>query len=82
MQAWVSEWREHVYPLRVRLGFAVPAAWVVEGGDRFVWLLEYDGDDFEAANAAYYDSSERQALDPDPARHLSATEHWPLQSVL
>ena len=60
----------------------VPAAWVVEGGDRFVWLLEYDGDDFEAANAAYYDSSERQALDPDPACHLSATEHWPLQSVL
>lgn len=51
------------------------------GRDRFVWLLEYDGDDYEAANEAYYDSSERQALDPDPARHLSATEHWPLQSV-
>jgi hypothetical protein len=81
MQAWLSEWREHIKPLRVRLGFAIPAAWVVECEDRFVWLLEYDGDDFEAANAAYYDSSERQALDPDPARHLSATEHLPLQSV-
>jgi NIPSNAP len=82
MDAWVAEWREHVYPLRRALGFSIPAAWVVEDGDRFVWLLEYDGAEYEAANAAYYDSPERQALDPDPARHLSATEHWPLLSVL
>lgn len=82
MDAWVEEWRALVLPLRQRLGFEVPAAWVVEDMNRFVWLLAYDGDDYEAANAAYYDSPERQALDPDPARHLSATEHWPLQSVL
>jgi NIPSNAP len=82
MEAWVAEWREHVYPLRLQLGFSIPAAWVVEGGDRFVWLLEYDGDDYESANAAYYESPERQALDPDPARHLTATEHWPLRPVL
>lgn len=78
---WVTEWREHVLPLRQKLGFSVPAAWVVEGEDRFLWLLEYEGDDYEAANAAYYDSPERKALDPDPARHLAASEHWPLQSV-
>jgi hypothetical protein len=82
MEAWLSEWGEHVYPLRLKLGFAVPAAWVVEGDDRFVWLLEYDGDDYASANAAYYDSPERQALDPDPTRPLTATEHWPLRSVL
>jgi hypothetical protein len=82
MHPWVSEWRDRVYPLRVRLGFAIPAAWVVEGENRFVWLLEYNGDDYETANAAYYDSPERRAFDPDPARHLLATEHWPLRSVL
>jgi hypothetical protein len=82
MDAWVAEWRAHVYPLRVKLGFAVPAAWVVESEDRFVWLLEYEGDDYESANAAYYESPERQALDPDPARHLAATEHWPLRPVV
>lgn len=80
METWISEWREHVYPLRRRLGFAIPAAWV--SGDRFVWLLEYDGDDYEAANKAYYAAPERRALEPDPARHLAATEHWPLRSVL
>jgi NIPSNAP len=82
MEAWVAEWREHVYPLREKLGFRIPAAWVIEAENRFVWLLEYDGDEYETANAAYYTSAERQALDPDPTRHLSATEHWPVQTVV
>jgi len=82
MDAWISEWREHVHPLRLKLGFAIPAAWIVETENRFVWLLEYDGDDFEAANEAYYSSPERQAIDPEPTRHLTATEHWPLRPVL
>jgi NIPSNAP protein len=82
MDAWVEEWRELVLPLRQRLGFEVPAAWVVEDGNRFVWLLAYAGDDFEAANEAYYASRERQAFDPEPTRHLEATEHWPLRPVL
>lgn len=82
MEAWVAEWREHVYPLRLKLGFSIPAAWVVEDENRFLWLLRYDRDDFEAANEAYYASSERQAVDPEPTRHLLATEHWPLRAVV
>ena len=79
---WVAEWRAHVYPLRLELGFSIPAAWVVEGEDRFVWILEYDGDDFEAANEAYYSSPQRRAVEPEPTRHLVTTEQWPLRSVL
>lgn len=82
MDAWVAEWRQLVVPLRERLGFKVPAAWVVEGQDRFVWMLVYDGNDYEKANEAYYESPERKAFDPEPTRHLEATEHWPLRSVL
>ena len=82
MEAWLAEWRAHVLPLRLKLGFAVPAAWVVEDQDRFVWVLEYAGDDYEAANEAYYASPERRAIVPEPTRHLEATEHWPLRSVL
>jgi hypothetical protein len=55
---------------------------VVEGEDRFVWLLEYSGADYEAANRAYYASPERKAVDPEPTRHLMNTEHWILESVL
>jgi hypothetical protein len=82
MDAWIAEWREHVYPLRLAQGFSVPGAWVVRGRDRFVWLLEYDGEDYAAANDAYYASAERQAIDPDPSRHLAATEHWPLHTIV
>jgi NIPSNAP len=82
MEAWVAEWRERVYPLRLEHGFSVPAAWVVEGEDRFIWLLEYSGDDYEAANAAYYASPARHALEPEPTRHLAATEHWLLRSIV
>src|SRR5262245_40533117 len=82
MDIWVAEWHEHVYPLRREFGFMVRAAWTVPDRNLFVWVLEYDGSDFEIANQAYYDSPKRRALDPDPARHLAQTEHWPLRSVL
>jgi len=82
MDAWVAEWHEHVRPLRREFGFTVQSAWTVPDRDLFVWVLEYDGSEFETANQAYYDSPKRQGLDPDPARHLIQTEHWPLQSVL
>ena len=82
MEAWLAEWREYVLPLRLKLGFSIPAAWVVESENRFVWLLEYGGDDYDAANEAYYASLERQGVEPEPTRHLAATEHWPLRSIL
>jgi hypothetical protein len=71
MEAWVGEWRERVRPLRETHGFEVLGAWVVEGSDEFVWVIASDGSrTFEEADAAYYASPERAALDPDPARHL------------
>ena len=71
MEAWVGEWRDRVRPLREAHGFEVAGAWVVEGSDEFVWVIAHNGSGtFEEADAAYYASPERVALDPDPARHL------------
>jgi hypothetical protein len=64
---FVREWRELVLPLRLTLGFSVLGPWVERDASRFVWLLGYDGD-IRAANEAYYESPERAAMDPDPAR--------------
>ena len=50
------------------MGFDVLGPWVGED-DRFVWLVGHE--DLEAADAAYYASPERAALDPDPARLLA-----------
>jgi hypothetical protein len=67
MDDWVDEWRAHVLPLRESMGFEVLGPWAGEG-DRFVWLIGHE--DLEAADAAYYTSPERAALQPDPARLL------------
>ena len=74
MQAWIEEWRAKVVPLRRKHGFQVLGAWTVDGTDRFVWIIRHDGpQSWEEADAGYYSSPERKAIDPDPARHLSET---------
>jgi hypothetical protein len=72
LDAFVDEWREHLLPLRLARGFEVLGPWVTEDA-QFVWILGHD--DLEAADAAYYASAERAAVDPDPARHLAHAEH-------
>ncbi len=74
MGEWLREWREGVLPLRRAQGFSVVGPWVGREEDLFVWLVGHE--DLEAANEGYYASPERQALDPDPARHLEKTETW------
>lgn len=82
MAAWVDEWTRLVRPLREKLGFEVVGAWASEDSNTFVWLLGYDGaDGYEAANAAYYASPERGAIEPNPARHLAATQELPVKPV-
>ena len=70
MDEWIGEWRAHVVPLRRKHGFDVCGAWVSEEDDTFTWLLGHDGP-IDAANAAYYESPDRAAVDPDPARHIA-----------
>ena len=67
---FLCEWRELVLPLRVSMGFSVVGPWVEREASRFVWIVGYDGD-FDAANAAYYESGERQKMRPDPARLIA-----------
>ena len=73
MDDWVAEWTAKIRPLRQALGFTVLGAWRVDDSDEFIWLLAYDGPQtWEQAERAYYDSPQRAALDPDPARHITA----------
>jgi hypothetical protein len=70
LDAFVAEWRAGVVPLRCRFGFTVEHAWASVEDDTFVWVVGYDGDDWDAAEERYYDSAERRALDPDPAQRV------------
>jgi hypothetical protein len=77
MDAWVDEWRRLIAPLRRRCGFEVVNAWISNDGERFIWVLRYAGSQsWEEADAAYYASSERTAMQPDPARHIAKSESW------
>ena len=82
LTAFIDEWRAGVVPLRQQFGFTVIGAWAIEAEDRFVWILGYDGPEFEARDAAYYDSPERAALEPDPARRIAEMEIRMMTSVL
>ena len=75
---FVQEWADNIVPLRRRHGFEVVGAWS-DGERRFVWILARD--EFEAADRAYYGSSERAALKPDISRHLSRMDTTLLREV-
>ena len=76
LEQWVKEWGENVRPLREQFGFKVVGAWALEEDNRFVWILSWEGEGtFEDADRAYYESPERAALVPDPARLIVSSEH-------
>jgi len=81
LAVFVDEWLRQVVPLRRRFGFKIEHAWASEGDDVFVWVVSYLGDDWEAAERAYYDSPERRAMEPDPARHIAEPSAFMAQPV-
>lgn len=82
MQDWISEWKSTIAPLRRQFGFEVVDAWTTDEPERFIWILRYDGDrSWDEADAAYYNSPDRKALDPDPARHIEHSEHYLMREV-
>jgi hypothetical protein len=82
MEQWVGEWRKRIVPLREQFGFRVLGAWTVDGTEQFVWIIRYEGPkSWEQANSDYYESPERKALDPDPARLLAQTQTRLMSSV-
>lgn len=69
LDQFIEEWRAQVVPLRRKFGFEVVAAGADSETNTFAWLVAFDGD-FAARDAEYYASPEREAMDPDPARHV------------
>lgn len=82
MQDWISEWKSVIAPLRRRHGFELVDAWTCDEPARFIWILRYDGErSWEEADADYYNSPDRKAIDPDPARHIEKTEIYLMREV-
>ena len=83
MNEFLSAWQKGVYPLRIKNGFKIEGAWVVQEKNRFIWILSYDGPDgFEAKDSAYYASQSRTSLKPDPADYIADSEKYFINSAL
>lgn len=83
MAEFVSAWRTGVYPLRLKHGFTIPAAWSVADSNQFMWIMCYAGaEGFQARDAAYYASSDRQTMKPDPRDFIARAEKWPMTPVV
>ena len=82
MGEWIAEWGRLIAPLRRQHGFQVLGAWTIEAENQFVWILRYSGaSSWEEADAAYYASPERTAMEPDPARHIATAQSWRMTRV-
>ena len=83
MEAFLDAWLAGVYPLRIEYGFRIDGLWTVPAEQRFIWLLSYDGPEtFEEKDAAYYASTARVTLDPDPRQYIEQIEAYLLTPVL
>ena len=83
MNEFLSAWQKGVYPLRIKNGFKIEGAWVVQEKNKFIWILSYDGPDgFEATDSAYYASQSRTTLKPDPADYIADSEKYFINSAL
>ena len=76
LDRWVEVFTREIRPLRESLGFSIPAAWTEPDRDRFVWLMAFAGtrEEWDTQDAAFHDSPERRALEPDPAGLIVSIE--------
>ena len=75
LSEWVEEWRTQLVPLRQKMGFVVLEAYIVPSNNQFVWLMGFEGENWAAADQAYFDSEERKTMQPDPARLIAKLEN-------
>ncbi len=60
--------------------------YTIKPGEMDDWIEEWRAhflrtEGLAAANAAYYDSPERAALDPDPARHIAGARQLTVRAL-
>jgi len=80
---FAEEWKAHVLPLRRAHGFEIQRAWTIAQSNQFAWVISYDGpESWEAKERAYYDSSERREMTPNPARLIARIEEYVVEDIL
>ncbi len=83
LEQFAQEWKLNVLPLRRAHGFEIHQAWTIVQTNQFAWVISYDGaESWEAKERAYYDSTERREIQPNPARLIARTEEYAAENIL
>ncbi len=83
LHLFAKEWEEKVLPLRIEHGFQIHGAWTIEDTNQFAWLISWEGQEsWDAKENAYYSSTNRRSMEPNPARLISRQEQYDVESVL
>ncbi|MDG9678999.1 NIPSNAP family containing protein [Micromonospora sp. DH14] len=83
LDEWVQRWRTLVVPLRRQFGFKITGSWVDRSLDQHIWVVFYTGpSSFEEANAAYWASPERVAMNLNPRDYLVSEVTRQVETVL
>lgn len=80
LDQFTAEWRSGVVPLREKFGFTLLGAWSLPESSEFVWVVGHES--LKDADRAYYESTDRKLLTPDPAVHVETTHHSIAEVVL
>jgi hypothetical protein len=83
LEEFATAWMGSVYPLRLKHGFKVELAGVIEETNELVCVVTGgDGDDWADKEAAYYGSEEHARLEPLLLPHIAGSDTWFIRSVL
>jgi hypothetical protein len=75
VEDFLALWREHVVPARRALGFEVVDAWLDREERLFAWVARHPAPEgIEAAERAYFASSEKAAIPVSPAKYFESSE--------
>jgi hypothetical protein len=79
---FIDAWKTFILPLRNKYGFHTDAAWTITEGNKFYWLLSYEGTrPWEKLDEDIYQDLIRQSIDLDAFRYIDRVERWFIQPL-
>lgn len=76
LQTFAEEWKWTIKPLREKIGFDIPNAWMVVETNQFIWLMHYSGSEsWESLDRKFHQHPERLTMTPNPARHIARMQN-------
>lgn len=82
LRQFAQEWQDKVLPLRQEQGWKIERAWLVEDTNQFAWILSCDEkESWLSKDENYYASTDRQMLNPNPARLIARVEEYFVEDI-